>query len=93
MKAISQSRALWNRNSPDLQSDEILAQLLDRGEIEVFRELYHLAKADAVLRRRISNIVANVPLALPHFWLAALHSLGEDVQWDQVAGSIADSGT
>lgn len=93
MKAISQSRALWNRQSPNLQSDEILAQLLDRGELEVFRELYQLAKADPVFRQRIGKIVANVPLALPYFWLAALSGLGEVVQWDNVASSIADSGT
>lgn len=90
MKAISQSRALWNRDSPDLQSDEILAQLLDRGELEVFREPYQLAKCDPVLRRRIANIVANVPLALPHFWLPALSSLGENVQWDQGRSPIAE---
>ena len=31
--AISSSRALWNRSGLDLASDEVLAQILDRGEI------------------------------------------------------------
>lgn len=92
MNAIARSRALWNRSSPDLQSDEILAQLLDRGELEVFRELYQLAKADPIFRQRIARIVATVPLPLPYFWLAALQSLGDEVSWDQVAGPIVDTG-
>jgi hypothetical protein len=77
--AIMHSRALWNRVAPDLASDEVLAQILDRGEIEAWRVLYRLAKEDPALRGRIKAIVLAVPLPLPRFWLAALGSLGEDV--------------
>ncbi len=77
--ALTASRALWNRTHLDLRSDEVLAQLLDRGEMEAWRELYRLARADADLRRRIARVVQSVPLPLPRFWLAALASLGESV--------------
>ena len=40
---LSQSRALWNRTGLALESDEVLAQLLDRGEVAAWRELYRLA--------------------------------------------------
>ena len=79
MSALSTSRALWNRTELDLNSDEVLAQLLDRGELAAWRELYALAAADPVLRRRIVHIVLTVPLPLPRFWLAALGALGEVV--------------
>jgi hypothetical protein len=74
--AIARSAAAWNRSSADLDSDEFLAQLLDRGEIEAWRELYALARQDVGLRRRILRIVHTVPLPLPRLWLAAL---GESV--------------
>ena len=76
---LEASRALWNRKQLDLRSDEILSQLLDRGEISAWRELYALARNDRELRQRIHRIVLTVPTALPHFWLAALASLGEKV--------------
>jgi hypothetical protein len=76
---MERSRALWNRTALDLGSDEILAQLLDRGEMDCWRELYRLAADDAVLRRRIMRVVRTVPLPLPRFWLAAMASLGEQV--------------
>jgi hypothetical protein len=76
------SRALWNRATFDLSSDEVLSQLLDRGSLEDWRALYRLAAGDPVLRGRIKRIVATVPLPLPLFWLAALASLGEAVDWD-----------
>jgi hypothetical protein len=78
-EAIETSRALWNRSATDLQSDEVLAQLLDRGELAAWRSLYRMARTDARLRGRIKRIVLTVPLPLPHFWLAALGSLGEPV--------------
>src|SRR5881628_3021353 len=56
----------------NLESDETLAQLLDRGEMTVWRELYRLARTDVQLRRRIERIVLNIPLTMPHLWLAAL---------------------
>lgn len=75
-------RALWNRDTFDLRSDEVLAQILDRGELADWRELYHLAGDDAQLRTRIRRLVSTVPLPLPRFWLAALASLGEPVDFD-----------
>ena len=75
-------RALWNRNTLDLRSDEVLAQILDRGELADWRELYRLAHADTKLRERIRRLVLTVPLPLPRFWLAALASLGDPVDYD-----------
>ena len=40
------------------------------------------AYADAQLRVRIRRLVLTVPLPLPHFWLAALTSLGDPVDFD-----------
>lgn len=79
MEAIGRSRALWNPDSLDLRSDEVLAQLLDRGEVGAWRELRRMARADAEFSARIHRIVLTVPVALPHFWLAALRSLGRAV--------------
>jgi hypothetical protein len=77
--ALARSAALWNRSGLDLRSDETLTQLLDRGEMDAWRALYRLAADDPSLRARIARIVREVPLPLPRFWLAALKSLGEDV--------------
>ena len=79
MTRLEQSRALWNRSLLDLRSDEIVAQILDRGDMHDWRALYRLAREDAELRGRILRIVLTVPVPLPHFWLAALRSAGEDV--------------
>lgn len=73
------SRALWNRQQFDLASNEVLAQLLDRGEIEAWAELYRLARNDPQLRRRILALCQTVPLPFPHFWIAAMSALGEPV--------------
>jgi hypothetical protein len=78
---LEKSRALWNRTTFSLESEEALAQLLERGEMAAWRELYRLARTDAQLRTRIKRIVLTVPLPLPRFWLAALASLGEPVDW------------
>ncbi len=32
---LEKSTALWNRSRLELDSDEVLAQILDRGEIEI----------------------------------------------------------
>jgi len=80
-RAIERSRALWNRSHVDLRSDEVLAQLLDRGELPAWRELYRLAAGDPELRRRMAAIVHRAPIAYPYFWLAALQSLGEPIDW------------
>ncbi len=76
---LERSRGLWNRTGLDLASDEVLAQILDRGNMSDWRALYDLAARDADLRARIYRIVRTVPLPLPHFWLAALVSLGHPV--------------
>ena len=73
--------ALWNRDRFDLRSDEILAQILDRGDLVAWRALYRLASTDPELRRRILGVVIRVPLPYPGFWLAALESLGQPVDW------------
>ena len=75
-------RGLWNRSTLDLRSDEVLAQILDRGELADWRELYRLSAADAQLRARIRRLVLTVPVPLPRFWLAALSSLGDLVDYD-----------
>lgn len=79
MSSLQNSPALWNRSRLDLRSDEILAQLLDRGTMTDWRELFAMAARDAELRRRILQVIATVPLPLPRFWLAALAELGEAV--------------
>ena len=79
---IEASRALWNRCKLDLESAEELAQFLDRGEISTWRELFRLASVDPVLRARIHRTVLTVPMAFPYLWLAALASLGENVDFD-----------
>jgi hypothetical protein len=91
--ALRNSRALWNRRRLDLDSDEVLAQILDRGEMAAWRALYALASTDAALRRRIAHIVQTIPTPLPHFWLAALVSLGEPIDLttpvpDYLAGGV-----
>ncbi len=82
---LSGSRALWNREALDLESDEILAQILDRGSWDDWRALYRLATGDPRLRRRIVDLVERVPLYLPNFWLAAMRALGEEVDMRAVA--------
>lgn len=79
MSSAPPSRALWNRSTLDLRSDEILAQILERGDLASWRMLYTRARDDRALRQRLAAIVLTIPLPLPRFWLAALASLGEDV--------------
>jgi hypothetical protein len=86
-KPLEASRALWNRSSLALESDEVLAQLLDRGEVAAWRELYRVARTSPELRARIKHIVLTVPVPLPRFWLAALSALGESVD---LAASVPD---
>jgi hypothetical protein len=71
----------WNRSQLDLASDEVLAQVLDRGDLASWRELYALAARDPRLRQRILGVVRRVPLPYPGFWLAAMASLGESIDW------------
>jgi hypothetical protein len=79
VSSLEQSPALWNRSRLDLRSDEILAQILDRGTLDDWRDLYALAEADRELRRRIVAVIGVVPLPLPRLWLCALAELGEPV--------------
>jgi hypothetical protein len=80
--SLDRSRALWNRRELDLDSDEVLAQILDRGDTDDWRALYALARDRPELRARMYHVVRTVPLPTPHFWLAALSALGEPVDWD-----------
>ncbi len=80
-RALERAVIGWNRSRLDLASDEVLAQILDRGDIGAWRELYRLASTESALCRRILGVVQRVPLPYPAFWLAALASLGEDIDW------------
>lgn len=79
--ALERAVVGWNRSRLDLASDEVLAQILDRGDLAAWRELYALAAGDAQLRRRVLAVVARVPLPFPAYWRAAMASLGERVDW------------
>lgn len=80
---LAASKAMWNRSTVDLRSDEQLAQLMDRGTLADWAELRDLAVADASLRARMRNIVETVEIGFPGFWLALLASMGEPVDWDR----------
>jgi hypothetical protein len=84
---LEASRALWNRTELALESDEVLAQILDRGEMAAWRALYRQARTDPHLRARITRIVLTVAVPLPRFWLAALADLGEAVD---LAAAVPD---
>lgn len=81
---LATSSALWNRSRLALESDEVLAQILDRGELAAWRELYRLAAGTgedaAALRRRILRLCSTVPLAFPHLFIAAMGALGEPTE-------------
>lgn len=79
---LGASQALWNRSALALESDEVLAQILDCGEIGAWREIYRRAAAPgadgAALRQRILRLCRTVPLAFPHLFIAAMAALGEE---------------
>jgi hypothetical protein len=81
VRALERTVVGWNRSRLDLRSDEVLAQILDRGDLAAWRELYRLAAEDHVLRPRILSVIHRVPLPYPAFWLAVLASLGEPIDW------------
>ncbi len=85
LEVLARSRALWNRERLDLESNEILAQIVDRGSLEDWRALYQLLCAEgdqaSRLRERIHEILFKVPTGRPHFWLAVLAGLGHRVDW------------
>ena len=80
-RALERTVVGWNRSRLDLDSDEVLAQILERGDLAAWRELYALAAQNPHLRRRILAVVGHVPLPFPGFWRAAMASLGELVDW------------
>lgn len=90
VETLERSPALWNRDRLDLRSDEILAQLLDRGTLADWRAIYALARADVGLRDRIVRLASAVPMYLPHFWLSAMRGLGAAVD-DAVAVARDDA--
>jgi hypothetical protein len=67
-----------------LESDEVLAQLLDRGEVEAWRELYRMAsgrdEGAAALRRRILHLCQTIPLSFPHLFIAAMGAAAGPVE-------------
>lgn len=79
--ALERTVVGWNRSRLDLRSDEVLAQILDRGDLAAWKELYALAAEDAPLRQRILGVIRRVPLPYPAFWPAVLASLGEQPDW------------
>jgi hypothetical protein len=81
--ALERTVVGWNRSRLDLASDEVLAQIRDRGDLEAWSELYRIASTESGLRRRILGVVQRVPLPYPAFWLAALAGLGEDIDWSR----------
>lgn len=74
---LERSAALWNRRDLDLRSDEILSQVLDRGSLADWRELYRLAAKDRSLRQRILRLCRTAPLPFPHLFISAMAYLGE----------------
>jgi len=82
MTALASSKAMWNRSTVDLRSDEQLAQLMDRGSLADWAELRNVATTDASLRARMRTITETVEIGFPGFWLALLTSMGEPVDWN-----------
>jgi len=83
---LARSRALWNRASLDLGSDEVLAQLLDRGSLDDWRAVFRLLEQDdgdaRALQARIHQILLRVPTGRPFFWMAVLARVGFPVDWN-----------
>lgn len=77
VRALERTVVSWNRSRLDLDSDEVLAQILDRGDLPAWRELYRMAAGDEGLRGRILGVVRRVPLPFPAYWLAALGERGD----------------
>ena len=81
LAVLSRSTALWNRRALDLQSQETVVQLMDRGSIDDWRALAALAANDPALTERIFLAATTVPLASGWFWQAVLASRGHPVPW------------
>ncbi len=82
-RQLARSKALWNRSSVDLRSDEQLAQLMDRGSLSDWAILRDMALLDPSLRTRMRKIVERVEIGFPGFWLATLAGIGEPVDWSK----------
>ena len=63
-RALERAVVSWNRSRLELESDEVLAQILDRGDLAAWRELYALAASDPRLRRRILEVLSRAAAAL-----------------------------
>ncbi len=87
LAVLAHSAALWNRRELDLQSQETLVQIMDRGSIGDWRALAALAADDPGLTERIYLAATTVPLASAWFWQAVLASRGHAVPW-QVADEV-----
>jgi len=87
LDTLAKSRALWNRDGLNLDSDEVLAQILDRGSLEDWQALYALMTAPSPdakrLQQRVWSLLHEVEVGRPYFWIAALGSLGFPVDWSR----------
>src|SRR5205823_509740 len=76
MQTLEQSAALWNRRHLDLQSQETIAQIMDRGSMADWRALWLLQADDLVLAERMLVVATQVPIDTGWFWQAALAGRG-----------------
>jgi hypothetical protein len=79
-----------------LASDEVLAQVLDRGEPSAWRALYALAREDLELRSRIARIarlVATVPPPISAVLALGARESREAVDFDAPLPAYAEDGT
>ena len=87
LETLRRSRALWNRDRLDLESDEVLAQLVDRGSLEDWKALHQLMSDGSAgaegLCERVHRVLYRAPTGHPYFWLAALSRLGHSVDWEK----------
>lgn len=91
LDVLAKSAALWNRDRLELRSLEVLAQIMDEGDVGDWRALYRLAKDDADLRERLCRVVKTVPMDTGAFWLAALVALGTSLRPDLLLPSASHS--
>ena len=91
MDDLASSPALWNRDGLDLDSDEVLAQILDRGRVRDWRAIYALARESPALRARIVRLCQTAPIGFAHLFLAAMANLGETIEtWPPARRGIGD---
>lgn len=80
---------MWNRKGLDLESDEVLARILDR--VRDWRALYALARERPGLRARIVRLCQTTTIGFAHLFLAAMANLGEDIHdWPPPRRGIGD---